>query len=420
MLKDALRHSLRLFAESDESPAWLDCIAIEDGDDAVRVVFPHAYFGAYFAPYRERFEQALRHALARAPLRIRYDIRLPGRRLPRRLAAAVPAEALPDGDTAQDFESFLYNDKNAFAVAGARLMLHADTAPPLLVLYGESGTGKSHLLHALRQRLHASETRVAAFSLARQGHVRFPWEDAPEAFWQGCDVLLLDDLHAILDNEQRCRALTAGMDVAARTGKRLALTLTGSLRRLEAAPSGLRTRLEAGLLLELLPPDADVRLRYVQRQCREWRLPLSAPTMMRIAGDCAHIRRLQGMLCRVRALSRLREQTPTEQDVDNLLRGTAPRRQDYRDIMEAVARQYGLHADDLASDKRHPRLVLARQIAMYVCRRNLGLSYPELGRAFGGRDHSTVIHAVKKIEKMLVNDKNVHKLIASVAAKIEK
>ena len=173
-------------------------------------------------------------------------------------------------------------------------------------------------------------------------------------------------------------------------------------------------------MIELLPPDADVRLRYVQRQCREWRLPLSAAAMMRIAGDCAHIRRLQGILCRLRALSRLREQTPTEQDVENLLRGATPRRQDYKDIMEAVARQYGLHADDLASDKRHPRLVLARQIAMYVCRRNLGLSYPELGRAFGGKDHSTVIHAVKKIEKMLVNDKNVHKLVASVAAKVEK
>ena len=418
MLKDALRHSLRLFAESDETPAWLDCIAIEDEDDAVRVVFPHAYFGAYFAPYRERFEQALRHALARAPLRIRYDVRLTGRRLPRGLSSAT-AEAMPAGDTAQDFESFLYNDKNAFAVAAARLMLRADAAPPLLVLCGESGTGKSHLLHALRQQLNA-EVRVAAFSLARQGHVRFPWEDAPGAFWQGCDVLLLDDLHNILDNEQRCRALTACMDVASRTGKRLALALTGSLRRLEAAPSELRTRLEAGLLIELLPPDADVRLRYVQRQCREWRLPLSAAAMMRIAGDCAHIRLLQGILCRLRALSRLREQTPTEQDVENLLRGATPRRQDYKDIMEAVARQYGLHADDLASDKRHPRLVLARQIAMYVCRRNLGLSYPELGRAFGGKDHSTVIHAVKKIEKMLVNDKNVHKLVASIAAKVEK
>ena len=419
MLKDALRHSLRLFAESDESPTWLDCIAIEDEDDAVRVVLPHAYFGAYFAPYRERFEQALRHALARASLRIRYDIRLPGKRLPRRLSATA-AEAMPAGDTAQDFESFLYNDKNAFAVAGVHLMLHADTAPPLLVLYGESGTGKSHLLQALHQQLRAAEVRVAAFSLARQGHVRFPWEDAPGIFWQGCDVLLLDDLHDIMDSEPRCRALTACMDVAARTDKRLALALTGSLHRLETAPAGLRTRLEAGLLLELLPPDADVRLRYVQRHCRESRLPLSAPAMMRIAGDCAHFRRLQGVLCRLRALSRFREQTPTEQEVENLLRGAVPRRQDYRDIMEAVARHYGLHADDLAGDKRHPRLVLARQIAMYVCRRNLRLSYPELGRAFGGRDHSTVIHAVKKIEKMLVNDKNVHNLVASVAAKVEK
>ena len=106
--------------------------------------------------------------------------------------------------------------------------------------------------------------------------------------------------------------------------------------------------------------------------------------------------------------------------MERLLHGTAARPGDYRDIMEAVARHYGLSADDLVGDKRHPQLVLARQIAMYACRRHLGLSYPELGRAFGGRDHSTVIHAVKKIEKILVNDKNVRHLVASVAERVEK
>lgn len=420
MLKDALRHSLRLFAASDESPAWLDCIAIEDGDDAVRVVFPHAYFAAYFAPYRERFEQALRHALARAPLRIRYDVRLAGRRLPRTPAATAASAPPPAGEATQDFESFLYNDKNAFAVAAARLMLHADTAPPLLVLYGASGTGKSHLLHALHRQLHAAGSRVAGYSLARQENVRFPWEESPDAFWQGCDVLLLDDMHDIMDSEPRCRALTACLDAAARTGRRLALALTGSRRRLEAAPAALHTRLMAGLLLELQPPDADVRLRYVQRHCRESALPLSAASMMRIAGSSPHIRGLQGLLCRLRAQALIGERTPTDQDVERLLHGTAARPGDYRDIMEAVARHYGLSADDLVGDKRHPQLVLARQIAMYACRRHLGLSYPELGRAFGGRDHSTVIHAVKKIEKILVNDKNVRHLVASVAERVEK
>lgn len=417
MLKNALRHSLHLPAESDDAPAWLDCLAVEDRGDVVRVVFPHAYFGVYFAPYRERFEQALRRALARDPLRIRYDVRLAGRR---RARPAVPAHAASPADREQNFASFLHNDKNALAVAATRLMLRADAAPRLLVLYGESGTGKSHLLHALHHDLRAAEYRVAAFSLARREDVGYPWESSPEAFWQGCDALLLDDVHAALDNGARCRALTACMDVAARHDKRLALALTGSARRLEDAPAALRTRLEAGLLFELLPPDVDVRLRYVQRACREGNLPLSSSAMMRMARSCGHVRRLQGLLRKLRTLTDVRGHVPTEQELDDLLHDTDARRRDHRDVMEAVARRYGLHADELTGDGRRPQQTLARQIAMYVCRRSLGLSYPEIGRAFGGRDHSTVIHAVKKIEKILVNDKNVRDLVASVTTSASK
>lgn len=419
MLKDALRHSLRRLTESDEPPVWLDGIAVEDRGDAIHVVFPHAYFDAYFAPHRDHFEQALRQTLARPLLRIRYDVFLSGRRLPRS-AVPAPAEALPAAGRGLDFASFLYNEKNAVAVAAMRSLRHDDT-PGLLVLYGESGAGKSHLLRALHGELHAGGRRVAAYSLARPGTIRFPWEESPEAFWQGCDTLLLDDLHTVMDSEQRCRALIACMDVADQTDKRLVLAFTGSQRRLQTAPSVLRTRLEAGMLIELFLPDVDVRLRYAQRHCRECGLSLSSTAMMRMARSCRHIRRMRGLLRHLRTLAILKNEQPqAERDLDDLLRATESGAQDHTAIMETVARRYGLHAGDLLSGGRHPRLVLARQIAMYVCRRHLGLSYPELGRAFGGKDHSTVIHAVKKIEKMLVNDKSLHQFVASVTAKAEK
>ncbi len=418
MLKDALRHSLRLLGEGDESPTWLDCIDLEDEGDAVRVVFPHVYFGPYFAPHRERLEQALRHALARSPLHIRYDVRLRGRRSPRLSPALTARVETSPGQTAQTFASFLHNDKNAFAVAATRLLLREESDARLLVLHGASGTGKSHLLHALLHALQSSGRRVVGVSLANRQDVRFPWEQDSGVFWQGCDQLLIDDLHEVLDNEQRCRGLVACMDAAARTGGRMALAFTGSPRRLEAAPAALRTRLESGLLLELLPPDADVRLRYVQDGCRKLDLHLGAATMMRLARRYEHFRPLQGLLRRLQAFLSLNGRAPTEEEVDDMLRLSETRGQEgCRDIMEAAAAHYGVRADDLTSDKRHPRLVLARQIAMYVCRRELGLSYPELGRIFGGKDHSTVIHAVKKIEKMLVNDKNVHRAVNAAATR---
>ena len=142
--------------------------------------------------------------------------------------------------------------------------------------------------------------------------------------------------------------------------------------------------------------------------------------MMRMARSCGHVRRLQGLLRKLRTLTDVRGHVPTEQELDDLLHDTGARRRDHRDVMEAVARRYGLHADELTGDGRRPQQTLARQIAMYVCRRSLGLSYPEIGRAFGGRDHSTVIHAVKKIEKILVNDKNVRDLVASVTTSASK
>lgn len=421
MLKDALRHSLRLLAETDEVPAWLDCLTLEIEDDAVRVVFPHTYFASYFAPCREHFEQALRQTLPAGPFSIHYDVRSDGGKAatPFSDSREIAAQSLPLGGTAESFASFFHNSKNALSVNAMRLMAHGTTAPGVLLLYGASGTGKSHLLHALHHEAFRAGQRVCSFSLARQDNIRFPWEYTPENFWQGCDLLLLDDLQDILNSPQRCRSLGACMDVAARAGKRLSLVMTGSRRHLDAAPAGLRTRLEAGLLLELLPPDVDVRLRYVQQRCRESRLGLSSPVMLRLAGSCEHVRSLQGILHKLRALTALKGHPLSEQELEPLLHDLAGTvRQDHKDIMEAVAQQYGFHADDLISGRRHPKLVLARQIAMYICRRNLGLSYPELGRAFGGKDHSTVIHAVKKIEKIIVNDKTVRQIIASIAATV--
>ena len=141
------------------------------------------------------------------------------------------------------------------------------------------------------------------------------------------------------------------------------------------------------LSAELTPPDMEARMRYLQQCCRENALDLPREHLRLMARRAAHFRGLRSLLLRVKAAWG---------------EGAAARPSRCCDAAPA----------DITGTGRHARLVMARQAAMYVCRRHLGLSYPELGRAFGGRDHSTVIHAVKKIGKMLESNKDVQRLVA--------
>ena len=104
--------------------------------------------------------------------------------------------------------------------------------------------------------------------------------------------------------------------------------------------------------------------------------------------------------------------------MENIVRtGVAEKMPGCREILGEVARKLNLKAEDVLGGKRRPDLVLARQISMYICRKKLGLSYPELGRAFGGRDHSTVIYAINKIKKLMVSNKSVHQLVTEIEMK---
>ena len=121
------------------------------------------------------------------------------------------------------------------------------------------------------------------------------------------------------------------------------------------------------------------------------------------------------MLLKVEAFAEMRQGSLSRGDIENIARtgGTEPF-VGHREIIEEVSRLYALRPEEVLGNGRRPQLVLARQIAMYVCRRRLGLSYPELGRMFGGRDHSTVVHAIKKIRKVMESNKDVQTVVATL------
>lgn len=420
-----------------EPRPWLRGLAILEGDGAVEIIFPHALYERFFSPHRQIFEAALRQCLPEGT-NIRYrtdgvvlpagpddDIPLPAAaeespsvlpHMEQTAEISLAGEPLSLPGSPKTLDDFLCNAKNAFPLeAMRRIVCHPPGAvfQPLL-LYGGSGTGKSHLLSAAGAGFARQGLRVLALPAARFCRQAENWARQPERFWQDVHVLLLDDLQDIAGQDAWQNHLVTLLDHCPPQRQAL-FALTGTAQTFKRLQPRLVGRLESGLVTELLEPDLEIRLRYLQNICRQRQLPLSREEQLFLARRCRQFRLLQGMLLKVAAFADMRQGNLSREDMENIARtgGTEPAI-GHREIVEEVCRLYSLRPEEVLGNGRRPQLVLARQIAMYVCRRRLGLSYPELGRMFGGRDHSTVVHAVKKIKKMLESNKDVQNVVAAL------
>lgn len=177
----------------------------------------------------------------------------------------------------------------------------------------------------------------------------------------------------------------------------------------------LLSRLETGLWAELPEPDLDVRLRYAQQQAKFRRLPLSREQLLLIAQHCPDVRRLSGVILRVASHRSLLGRDLSEQDMLNIVRqGGDSSALTPQLIVSIVGEHCGVPAKEILGEKRRPDLVQARQLAMYLCRELLGHSYPVIGRMFGGKDHSTVMHGVKKIKLLQESDRLAHSMVTEL------
>lgn len=445
MLKNVLRDILTP-DKNREPEAWFECLILREEENRLRVFFPHVFFASWFARHkRALFEEALQRHFAGTPLpEIIYERTFcaTGFRAPAEAASpALPVfnvespgqtpyagfrQSEPQATEKQDFSAFICNGKNAFPLAVAREIAekNAGEAYNPFLLCGRSGTGKTHLLQTLAAAFEQKSQpgRVIYRSAARFCAENPHWAHCPEAFWQHCDVLLLDDMQDLIGQPAWQQKVIACMDAcpgaASERGRQMAFAFAGSAQALKALGERLHSRLESGLVVELMEPDLEVRLRYLQALCRQRRLSFNREQLLFLAQRCAQFRLLQGLLLKVEAFAAIHGRNLTPADLENILRtGGAERPPGCREILAEVARGLNLRPEDILGAKRRPDLVLARQVAMYVCRQKLGLSYPELGRAFGGRDHSTVIHAVKKIKKLLISDKDVQRLVTELEIK---
>lgn len=410
---------------------WIDGISASIDENRLTVSFLHKYLALWFQDHgRKKFEAAVKTYLATDKIDFFYaceDENYQAR--PAKSLKKRPPENLPRPDW---FSTFMANDKNALPLAAAKdaCQIKArnkaeDDFYPLLLLCGPSGTGKTHLLNAIYINLlyaggsrYAFRTRAAIFC-SRHAH-NF---GMTENFWQKHDVLLLDDLQNIAGRQSWTDWLATVMDIGKNAYARaladgrpvpqwnMVFAFSGSHSDIGQLDSRLACRLECGLVTELRQPDIDVRLRYLENANRLRRLGLGRDQIMSIAKNSLSLPQIRGILRKIEFFRKMHGDPPLSTDLDSLIgNGTPASALNPSAILALVSARFDIKPEEMLSPSRKPDRVLARQLAMCLCRDKLGLSYPELGRIFGGKDHSTVMHAIKKIRGLLQCDKDMHKL----------
>jgi chromosomal replication initiator protein len=321
------------------------------------------------------------------------------------------------------FTNFVVGSSNQFAHAAALAVtkLPARAYNPLFI-YGGPGLGKTHLLRAIGQHLEQSGAAQRVVYLPTE---RFSQElavslqhSAMEAFrsrYRQADALLVDDVQFLAGKTRTQEEFFHTFNTLYEAGKQLVLTSDRPPQDITPLEARLRSRFVCGLIADVQPPDLETRVAILGRKAEERGLLLPPEVAMLVASRIrSNVRDLESCLARLGAHASLHSQPLNEALADMVLQQvlaerdraiTAPR------IQQTVAEHFGLKASELRSKRRLRSITFPRQIAMFLCRELTNSSLPEIGRYFGGKDHTTVLHSCAKIARLEEDDEQVARLL---------
>jgi chromosomal replication initiator protein len=300
-----------------------------------------------------------------------------------------------------------------------------------LFIYGGSGLGKTHLLHAIGHYTRAlyKGTRVRYISSEEftNEFINSIRDDKAANFqrrYRDTDILLVDDIQFLSGKVQTQEEFFHTFNTLHNANKQIVITSDLPPKQLQDFEDRMRSRFEWGLITDVQPPDLETRIAILRKKTVQERLVAPPEVLEYIASKIAtNIRELEGALIRVTAFASLNRQPVdlaiTEAVLKDLLPNEAGPEITAAQIMGASAQYFGVTVDDLCGSSRSRVLVTARQIAMYLCRELTDLSLPKIGQAFGGRDHTTVMHADRKIRQLMAERRSLFNQVTDLTSRIK-
>jgi chromosomal replication initiator protein len=330
------------------------------------------------------------------------------------------------------FETFVIGSSNRFAHAAAVAVAEAPGKAynPLLV-YGDSGLGKTHLLHAIghyvRSLFSGARVRYVSSEEFTNEFINAIRDDRQDRFkrrYRDVDVLLIDDIQFLEGKIQTQEEFFHTFNTLHNANKQIVITSDRAPKRLEALEDRLRNRFEWGLITDVQPPDLETRIAILRKKAATERMTAPPDVLEFIASKIqTNIRELEGALIRVTAFASLNRQPVDLTLAEIVLKDLIPEGGEPEItsalIIAQTAAYFGLSIDDLCGPSRSRVLVTGRQISMYLCRELTELSLPKIGQQFGGRDHTTVMHADKKIRQLLAERRSVYNQVTELTNRIK-
>jgi len=331
------------------------------------------------------------------------------------------------------FDSFVIGSSNRFAHAAALAVAEAPAqAYNPLFIYGGTGLGKTHLLQAIAgyigEHLRHFSVRYVTSETFMNDFINSLRDKRIEGFkqrYRHYDLLLVDDIQFFEHKERIQEEFFHTFNSLYEAGRQIVISSDRPPRAIATLEARLRSRFEWGLITDIQAPDLETRIAILRKKVKTDAIHIpDAQVLTFIASRIStNIRELEGALTRVVAFSSLTGRPMTVELAQEVLKDVFPQGElpevSVERIQETVIERFGISMQELVGDRRSQAIVYPRQVAMYLCRELTDSSLPKIGKKFGGRDHTTVIHATSKIAKLIQEDRSVYNLVQELTARIK-
>ncbi len=451
------------FSNTNNKKSWVDILAFispKIGDEAIDTWFqplelegvteeqatirvPNRFFGEWLGRnYKDLLIEAfqdvegikptdivfvLKEDGAKEPLQTVQSVKKEEQRLP--LSPKNRRQQLPNPK--YTFDTFVVGASNQFAHAACLAVAEspAKSYNPLFI-YGGVGLGKTHLLNAIGNYIADRTDQRIAYVTTEQftneviNSIRYDKMMELRRRYRNVDMLLIDDIQFLAGKERTQEEFFHTFNSLYEAGKQIVLSSDRFPKEMPSMEERLRSRFEWGLIADLQQPDVETRIAILQKKSEEEGIAINEDVIQLLAANLkSNIREIEGALIRLGAYASLTGQQITVAMAKNILRDLLGEKRKIitvEDIQEVVANRFHVKISDLKSKRRTKTLVYPRQIAMFLCRDLTDASFPEIGRDFGGKDHTTIIHACKQMKKSQETDANVRATLESLKEEIGK